>query len=61
MIYLCHCEEPTGDVAIRIPCGAKHRPSPVGDGKRTDCQKVNCPQGKRGHPGVRAYALAMTW
>lgn len=25
MIYLCHCEEPTGDVAIRIPCGAKHR------------------------------------
>ena len=20
-----------------------------------DCQKVNCPKGKRGHPGVRAY------
>ena len=36
MIYLCHCEEPTGDVAIRIPCGAKHRPSHMGDGKRTD-------------------------
>ena len=26
-----------------------------------DCQKVNCPnRGKRGHPGVRANALAMT-
>ena len=35
-------------------------PVPGGDGKRTDCQKVNCPKGKRGHPGVRAYALAMT-
>jgi hypothetical protein len=35
MIYLCHCEEQS-DVAIRIPCGAKHRPSPMGDGKRTD-------------------------
>ena len=23
---------------------------------RTDCQKVNCPKGKRRHPGVRGYA-----
>ena len=22
----------------------------------TDCQKVNCPKGKRGHPGVRRFA-----
>ena len=26
---LCHCEEPTGDVAIRTISGAKHRPSPM--------------------------------
>ena len=27
-----------------------------------DCQKVNCPKGKRNHPGVRqcAHWLAMT-
>ena len=23
---------------------------------RTDCQKVNCPKGKRSHPGVRGCA-----
>jgi len=22
----------------------------------TDCQEVNCPKGKRGHPGVRRFA-----
>lgn len=25
-----------------------------------DCQKVNAPKGRRGHPGVRPYGLAMT-
>ena len=40
-----HCEEPTGDVAIRNPCGATRRPAPGGpercglprpDGPRND-------------------------
>ena len=26
----CHCEEPTGDVAIRVPSNAKHCPPPCG-------------------------------
>ena len=31
--------------------------------RRTDCQKVNCPKGKRCHPGVRQreHWRAMTW
>ena len=28
-VFYCHCEPQSG-VAIRIPCGAKHRPSPEG-------------------------------
>ena len=30
-------------VAIRNPCGAKHRPTPGGVGKRTDCHVGLCP------------------
>ena len=53
-----HCEAAGRGNPYPLRCEAS--PVPGGDGKRTDCQKVNCPKGKRGHPGVRAYALAMT-
>ena len=53
-----HCEAAGRGNPHPLRCNAP--PVPGGDGKRTDCQKVNCPKGKRGHPGVRAYALAMT-
>ena len=43
--YHCHCEEPTGDVAIRILSGALHRPSPKG----TESERI-----------ATAYGLAMT-
>ena len=36
------------DVAIRIPSDEKHRPSPMGTEKRTDCH-------------VACRLLAMTW
>ena len=42
------------------PQRCKSPPVPSGDGKRTDYQKVNCPKGKRSHPGGRPYGLAMT-
>ena len=46
-VYLCHCEE-RSDVAIRIPCGAKHRPTPSGS--------------ERERIATSGFALlAMTW
>ena len=48
----CHCEgvSPWQSVLFPPPCGGGAVLRTAGD---ADCQKVNCPKGKRGHPGVR--------
>ena len=54
-------QEPPAAVALRIACGLMVVGIPQSVGKYIenlpeklgDRQKVNCPKGKRGHPGVR--------
>ena len=54
-----HCEEPHGDVAIRVPCGALHRPPPSGGRKENGLPRRFAPRNDSGGRGPGR--IRQTW
>ena len=54
-----HCEEPQGDVAIRVPCGALHRPPPSGGRKENGLPRRFAPRNDSGGRGP--VRIRQTW
>ena len=61
MSLTCHCEPVRTPMSLTCHCHASAHTGVAISYNLGDCQEVNCPQGKRDHPGVRRLRLlAMT-